>query len=44
MLGVSREAVNRQIIAMRHDGHIRQVGRRIEIPDLERLRLLSELV
>lgn len=44
MLGVSREAVNRQVIAMRHDGHIRQVGRRMEIPDLERLKLLSEMV
>ncbi|WP_363320394.1 Crp/Fnr family transcriptional regulator [Roseinatronobacter sp.] len=44
MLGVSREAVNRQIIAMRHDGHIRKVGRRIEIPDMERLARLSEML
>ena len=38
MLGASREAVNRQLGALRHDGHLRFDGRRMEIPDLARLR------
>lgn len=38
MLGASREAVNRQLGALRHDGHLRFDGRRMELPDLARLR------
>lgn len=44
MLGVSREAVNRQLKAMRHDGDIRFEGRRLAISDLARLEAISELM
>ncbi len=44
MLGASREAVNRHLAAMRHDGHLRFDGRHMEIPDLAKLRASIELV
>ena len=44
MLGVSREAINRQITALRHDGLIRLSERRLEIADLGRLRAMADMV